>query len=97
MPNIKSAAKRLRQSIVRRQRNRAIKRAVKTQCRKVEDALQEGNADQARAEFALATRKLDQAAAKRAIHRNAAARVKSRLAAKMKATLPKPVKAQAQG
>jgi small subunit ribosomal protein S20 len=92
MPNIKSAAKRLRQSIVRRQRNRTIKRAVKTQCRKVEDALEEGNADQVRAEFSLAAKKLDQAAAKGAIHRNAAARLKSRLAAKMKATLPKPVK-----
>ncbi len=85
MPNIKSAAKRLRQSIARRDRNRAVKRSVKTQCRKVVDALTEGNSEQARAEFRQAAKELDQAASKGAIHRNAAARLKSRLAAKMKA------------
>jgi len=95
MPNTKSAAKRLRQNIKRRLRNRAIKRSVKTQCHKVVAAIAQGNAELARAEFRLAVKKLDQAAAKGVIHRNAAARHKARLASKMKAagiapTAPKP-------
>ncbi len=85
MPNTKSAAKRLRQNIKRRLRNRSIKRAVKTQCHKVVAAIAQGNAELARAEFRLAAKKLDQAAAKGVIHRNAAARHKARLASKMKA------------
>jgi small subunit ribosomal protein S20 len=85
MPNIKSAAKRLRQNTARRARNRAARRTVKTQCRKVEEVLESGNPEQAQAEFRAAVRGLDQAAAKGVIHRNAAARLKSRLSAKLKA------------
>lgn len=85
MPNTKSAAKRLRQNIKRRLHNRSIKRAVKTQCHKVTAAIAQGNPDLARAEFRLAAKKLDQAAAKGVMHRNAAARHKARLASKMKA------------
>lgn len=85
MPNIKSAKKRLKQDIVRRERNRAAKRAVRTECKKVIEAAGAGNAALAEAELRTATKKLDQAAAKHVIHRNAAARVKSRLSAKVKA------------
>lgn len=91
MPNTKSAAKRLRQNINRRLRNRSVKRAVRTQCRKVITAIEQGNADLARAEFRSAAKKLDQAAAKGVIHRNAAARHKARLASKMKAAGISPV------
>lgn len=94
MPNTKSAAKRLRQNIKRRLRNRSIKRSVKTQCHKVITAIAQGNADLARAEFRLAVKKLDQAAAKGVIHRNAAARHKARLASKMKAAGISPVAPQ---
>lgn len=94
MPNTKSAAKRLRQNIQRRLRNRAIKRSVKTQCHKVVAAIAQGNAELARAEFRLAAKKLDQAAAKGVIHRNAAARHKTRLASKMKSAGISPVQAQ---
>jgi small subunit ribosomal protein S20 len=85
MPNTKSAAKRLRQSIGRRLRNRSAKRTVRTQVSKIDAALEAGKPEEAQAEFRLAAKKLDQAAAKRIIHKNAAARSKSRLSAKLKA------------
>jgi small subunit ribosomal protein S20 len=95
MPNTTSAKKRLRQNIVRRERNRSVKRSVKTQCRKVLDAVQEGSVEQAEAEFRLAAKKLDLAAARKVIHRNAAARTKSRLSARIKA-VKKPAATSAQ-
>jgi len=85
MPTIKSAKKRLRQNIARRERNRSIKRAVRTQCRKVREAVKAGDAETAEAEFRLAAKRLDRAGARNIIHRNAVARTKSRLSAKVKA------------
>lgn len=85
MPNTTSAKKRLRQNVVRRSRNRAAKSALHTQCKKVLAAVESGNAEQAETELRLAAKKLDQAAAKHTIHRNAAARTKSRLSARVKA------------
>ena len=85
MPNTKTATKRLRQNIVRRARNRSIKRTVRTLCRKVREAVVAGELEKAQAEFRLAARSLDRAGSRNVIHRNAAARVKSRLSAKIKA------------
>ena len=85
MPNTKSAEKRLRQNVVRRARNRSIKRAVRTQCRKVREAVSAGDVEQAESEFRVAAKRLDQAGAKKIIHPNSAARIKSRLSAKIKA------------
>lgn len=85
MPNTKSAKKRLRQNIARRAENRAIKRAVRTQCRKLRDAVATGDVERAEAEFRLAAKKLDRAGAKKVIHRNTTARIKSRLSAAIKA------------
>lgn len=85
MPNIQSAKKRLKQSIVRRERNRAAKHAIRTECKKVLAAASAGNVEQAEAELRTVAKTVDQAAAKKIIHRNAAARVKSRLSAKVKA------------
>ena len=84
MPNIKSAKKRLKQSIVHRERNRSGKRAIRTECKKVVEAVGAGNVEQAETELRKAAKLLDQSAAKHVIHRNAAARTKSRLAAKIK-------------
>ena len=84
MPNIKSAKKRLKQSIVRRERNRSAKRAIRTECKKVIEAVKAGNVEQAETELRAAAKLLDQSAAKHVIHRNAAARVKSRLSARIK-------------
>ena len=85
MPNIKSAKKRLKQSLVRRDRNRSAKRSLHTEYKKVIEAVAAGNVEGADAQLRAVAKKVDQAAAKKIIHRNAAARVKSRLSAKVKA------------
>jgi small subunit ribosomal protein S20 len=85
MPNSVSAKKRLRQSLVRRNRNRAAKSVLKNQVRKVREALAGGNVEAAETEFRLAAKKLDQAAAKGVVHANLSSRVKSRLSAAIKA------------
>lgn len=79
MPNNKSTEKRLRQNKVRQARNKAIKSSIKTQIKKVTVALDAGDAAGAEEQYKLAARKLDRAGAKNIIHRNAAARKKSRL------------------
>ncbi|MDD3468833.1 MAG: 30S ribosomal protein S20 [Thermoguttaceae bacterium] len=84
MPNTKSAEKRLRQDEVRCERNRAAKREVRTRCKKVLIAIEGGNVAEATELFREATKCLDQAAAKRVIHKNTAARSKSRLSARIK-------------
>ena len=80
MPNIKSAAKRLKQSIVRNARNRSAKSALRTQAKKVLAAVKSGDVKKAEAEFRIAAKKYDQAGGKRIVHKNSAARHKSRLA-----------------
>lgn len=85
MPTTKSAKKRLRQNVARRSRNRATRSVLKTHVRKVRDAITAGNVDAAGEALRLATKKLDQAAAGGVIHANAAARLKSRLSAAIKA------------
>lgn len=85
MPNTKSAKKRLRQNVAQRDVNRNFKRRVRTLCRNVRNAVAAGDAEQAEADFRLAAKQLDRASARNIIHRNAAARVKSRLSAKIKA------------
>jgi small subunit ribosomal protein S20 len=92
MPHSQSAKKRLRQSLERRERNRSTKRALKTQVRKVLDAVQSGNAEAAQNELKTAAKKLDRAAGHKVIHRNAASRTKSRLSARVK-KLKTPAKA----
>jgi len=79
MPNTKSAKKRLRQNFVRRDANRSIKSAMRTKLRKVREAVAANNIDEAEELFKLAARDLDRAGARNIIHRNAAARTKSRL------------------
>jgi small subunit ribosomal protein S20 len=80
MPHTSSAKKRLRQYEKRRTRNRATKSAIKTQIKKVLTTSKEGSLDQLRAEYNLAAKKLDKAAARRVVHPNLAARKKSQLA-----------------
>jgi small subunit ribosomal protein S20 len=89
MPNSVSAKKRLRQNLVRRARNRAAKSVLKSQVRKVRDAIAAGNLEAAETEFRLAAKRLDRAAAKNVVHANLAARVKSRLSTAMKAAKTK--------
>ncbi len=79
MANIRSAAKRARQSIKREERNRRIKSMLKTSVRRFEESLQAGDQEEARAKLHAAVRQIDKAAAKGIIHKNNAARKKSRL------------------
>ncbi len=81
MPKIKSAKKAMRQARARTQRNRAQRSSLRTALKRVRAA---ATADAASAAYALAARVLDQAARKGLIHKNNAARQKSRLAALVK-------------
>ena len=78
MPNNPSAAKRMRQEQKRRLHNRSIKSLVKTQITKARHAI---NSEDPNSEAAVrvAVSELDRAAKKGVIHRNNAARRKSRL------------------
>ena len=89
MPNSASAKKRQRTSEKRRLRNRSVKNAVKTQLKRVLAAIGGGDKADPESEFRLATKRLDKAAAKGVIHKNAAARTKSRLSARLKAAKAK--------
>ncbi len=80
MPHTRSAKKNLRKTEKRRLHNRAIKKAIKTQLKKVMEVAEGGAPEQLRTEYNLAAKKLDKAAAKRVIHPNLAARKKSQLA-----------------
>jgi small subunit ribosomal protein S20 len=84
MPHTKSAKKHLRQSIAICATNRSAKRSLHTQYKKVVEAVEAGDTEKAEAELRAAAKKVDQAAAKKIIHRNAASRTKARLAAKVK-------------
>lgn len=84
MPNTASAKKALRQSTKRRLQNRSQTSALRTAVKKVRTLAAEGNATAAGEAFVAATRKLDKAAAKHLIHKNTAARTKSRLARLLK-------------
>ena len=84
MPNTTSAKKALRQNQARRLRNRSQRSALRTVIKKCRQAAEAGDAGAADAAFRLAVKSLDQAAAKRLIHPNAAARTKSRLSKLLK-------------
>ncbi len=75
MPNLPSAKKRLRQSAKRQLRNQIAKTRIKTEVKKA-----------VAGEENVAVSVIDRAAAKGIIHKNAAARKKSRLAKKLAAT-----------
>ncbi|HID23385.1 MAG TPA: 30S ribosomal protein S20 [Planctomycetaceae bacterium] len=79
MPNTKSAKKALRQNKKRRLRNRSQRSALRTFVKKARLAIQSAGVETAESAVRVAVKKLDQAAAKRLIHPNKAARLKSRL------------------
>lgn len=80
-----SSKKRMRQNTKRQALNKARKTSLKTALRKVSDSLAHGTAEDAAASFKRATKALDRAANTGTLHRNAAARRKSRLAKKVNA------------
>ena len=82
MANIKSQIKRNRQNDAAHERNKSVKSALKTAVRKVNEAVEAGNADEAKALAAEAGKALDKAASKGVIHKNQAANRKSAVAKK---------------
>lgn len=78
--NIKSQIKRNRQNERTRERNKAVRSALKTSAKKVRSATAEGDLDAAAARAKEASRALDKAAARGVLHKRTAARHKSRLA-----------------
>jgi small subunit ribosomal protein S20 len=85
MPNTASAKKRMRQDAVRRLRNRSTKSTIRTQLRKVREAIAAKDFDTCQTEFRALVKKLDRAASRKVIHANAAARTKSRISAAIQA------------
>ena len=79
MANTKSAIKRIRQNEKRRLRNRVFRGEARTFVKEARQAIQSGDPDEARAATLKAVSALDKAAVKGIIHRNNAARRKSRL------------------
>ena len=83
MPNIKSAIKRVKTNEKKKAQNITIKSDMRTAVKKVEAAIVLNDTNAAASTFTEATRKLDKAASKGLIHKNAVARKKSRLMKKM--------------
>ncbi|MDR1076893.1 MAG: 30S ribosomal protein S20 [Xanthomonadaceae bacterium] len=85
MANIKSAKKRAKQTIVRNARNSAQRSQLRTAVKKVVKALDANDVAAAEAAFVVAQPLLDRFSARGLIHKNKAARHKSRLSARIKA------------
>ena len=79
MPHTKSAKKRLRQNEKRRLANKAKKSVMKTYIKKVLNAVKENNLEDAKKFLPIAMKKIDKAAKTNVIHKNNAARKKSRI------------------
>ncbi|MFC5287493.1 30S ribosomal protein S20 [Actinokineospora guangxiensis] len=82
MANIKSQMKRIKTAEKARQRNKAVKSAVKTAVRKFREAADAGERDQAQTLLRDASRALDKAASKGVLHANQAANKKSAMASR---------------
>ncbi|MDR6225077.1 30S ribosomal protein S20 [Desmospora profundinema] len=79
MPNIKSAIKRTKTNEKRRQQRMTQKSAMRTSVKKFLTAVEQQEKEQATVLLVDAKRKLDKGVTKGLIHKNAAARKKSRL------------------
>ena len=85
MANIKSAIKRIRQNEKRRVRNAAGRSTVRTALKSARTAIDGGQVDQARETLHRTIQLLDKAVTKGVVHKNAAARKKSRLTRQLNA------------
>lgn len=85
MANIASARKRARQAEKRRQHNASLRSELRSAVRNVRRAISAGDKKAARETFQRSASVIDSIADKKIIHKNAAARHKSRLAARIKA------------
>ena len=85
MANTASARKRAEQSEKRRQHNASLRSTLRTAVKNVKKAIEAGDKDAARAAYQRSESTIDSIADKNIIHKNKAARHKSRLAAALKA------------
>ena len=83
MPHTASAWKRLRKSETRRKANRTTIKGVKTETKAVAAAIVAADPAKVAEAMQAAASKLDKAAARGVIHKNKAARLKSRMAKKL--------------
>jgi small subunit ribosomal protein S20 len=83
--NLKSSKKRIRSNERKRVQNVTVKSSVRTIIKKVEQAIEQGNAQLAEERLSEASSSLDSAATKGAIRKNTSSRNKSRLAKKINA------------
>jgi small subunit ribosomal protein S20 len=86
LPNTVNAAKRQRQSVSRRLRNRTVKSSCKTAIRAFEIALKDNNKELAEKNLKISIKMLDSAAGKGIFHKNTVARKKSRMSAALAGT-----------
>jgi small subunit ribosomal protein S20 len=85
MANIASQIKRNRQTVVRNDRNKAVRSALKTHLKKFRQAAEAGDRDVAGSEYRTAARFLDKAAQGGVVHANYAANKKARMAKRLSA------------
>lgn len=79
MAHHKSAKKRIRQTIKRRERNRALRSTLRTEIKKYKSLLEENELDQAQESYPAVQKAIDKAVTKGILHYKTAARYKSRL------------------
>jgi small subunit ribosomal protein S20 len=88
MPVIKSAIKKARQDVKARQHNRGLRDAYKVAVKNVRKLAEAGDTKKAQEALKEAYSKIDIAAKKNVLHKNNAARRKSRLASLLKKDKP---------
>jgi len=79
LSNSSTAAKRHRQNVKRRIRNRMVKSELRTNTRKLLELVQSRSAEDAKKQYVSVAGLLDRAASKGVLHKNTAARKKHRL------------------
>ena len=89
MPNIKSAEKRVKVSRAKTLRNKMIKSGLKTTIKKFDTAILNNDLEAAKVLYPVVTKKVDMAAAKGTIHKNAANRKKAKMALRLNAAAQK--------
>jgi small subunit ribosomal protein S20 len=85
MANSAGSKKRARQAVKRNKHNSQIRAKVRTFIKKVTYAIEAGNKEEAQNGYAAMQKNVDQAVSKGLMHKNQAARKKSRLTAQIKA------------
>ena len=79
MPNIKSAKKRMRSNARKRDVNTLVTSSMKTAIKRFERDVNEGNKEEASNHLNIAFQRIDKAVTSGLVHKNKAARLKSRL------------------